>query len=81
MKKYSNKSDFGYKTNQSTDIGVVGDPANFYIYIDKPDNKLQPWSKRIHDLNIYHRLKQIHNDKELFIAECKKLFEENKNPW
>lgn len=82
LKKVANTGSFGY--NNSTgeaQYSVVGDPANFYIYVKEPSAGFKPWSGRIHDLNVYHDLKKCLNDECTFIEKCKVLFEQKKQRW
>lgn len=82
LKRVDQGHSFGYNSSTGeAHYSVVGDPADFYIYVKEPDKGFKPWSGQIHDLNVYHELKKCLNDKSTFIDKCKVLFEQNKKRW
>lgn len=80
LQRHEMYNSFELQDKQSiTHYSVVGDPADFYIYLKEPPERTQPWSNRINDVNLYHKLKKAHSGSQGgFIALCNELFEKHK---
>lgn len=80
LKRHNAYNSFGLVNSKHISLcSVVGDPANFYIYLSEVPQGTQPWSGRIHDVNLYHTLKAaLEGPQAAFIDLCNSLFEKHK---
>lgn len=74
---------FGLRDKSHKSIcSVVGDPSNFYIFINTENKEFKPWSGDINDINVYHELKRVFKkDKNNFALNCKNLYNKHKVTW
>lgn len=80
LKRHNMTGSFGLVNKKHiSQYSVVGEPADFYIYLSEVPQGTQPWSNRIHDANLYHTLKAaLEGPQAAFIELCTSLFEKHK---